>query len=84
MVENNKANSITNKGLKRPFKIKKEIKSLQDDPLSLSSRGESKGKMKKEIEKKAYDLFLKRKGEHGSDLNDWLEAEKIVKKQFQI
>ena len=44
----------------------------------------SKEKLLKEIEKKAYDLFLKRKGEHGSDLNDWLEAEKTVKKQFQI
>ncbi|OGF51164.1 MAG: hypothetical protein A2044_06050 [Candidatus Firestonebacteria bacterium GWA2_43_8] len=49
-----------------------------------SNSGISKEKLLKEIEKKAYDLFLKRKGEHGSDLNDWLEAEKIVKKQFQI
>ena len=49
-----------------------------------SNSGISKEKLLKEIEKKAYDLFLKRKGEHGSDLNDWLEAEKTVKKQFQI
>ena len=49
-----------------------------------SNSGISKEKLLKEIEEKAYDLFLKRKGEHGSDLNDWLEAEKIVKKQFQI
>jgi len=46
-----------------------------------SNSGISKEKLLKEIEKKAYDLFLKRKGEHGSDLNDWLEAEKTVKKQ---
>ena len=44
----------------------------------------SKEKLLTEIEKKAYELFLKRKGQHGSDLNDWLEAEKIVKKQFKI
>ena len=40
MVENNKANSITNKGLKRPFKIKKEItntmkENVQDKNTSL-------------------------------------------------
>ncbi|OGF56494.1 MAG: hypothetical protein A2452_07305 [Candidatus Firestonebacteria bacterium RIFOXYC2_FULL_39_67] len=46
--------------------------------------GVSKEKLLKEIEKKAYELFLKRKGTHGNDLNDWLEAEKIVKKQFKI
>ncbi|OGF45487.1 MAG: hypothetical protein A2452_10965 [Candidatus Firestonebacteria bacterium RIFOXYC2_FULL_39_67] len=44
----------------------------------------SKEKLLKEIEKKAYELFLNRKGRHGNDLNDWLEAEKIVKKQYKI
>ena len=44
----------------------------------------SKEKLLKEIEKKAYELFLKRNGTHGEDLNDWLEAEKIVKKQYKI
>ena len=44
----------------------------------------SKEKLLKEIEKKAYELYLKRNGTHGKDLNDWLEAEKIVKKQYKI
>ena len=46
--------------------------------------GVSKEKLLKEIEKKAYELFLKRKGQHGNDLNDWLEAEKIIKKQYKL
>ncbi|OGF53505.1 MAG: hypothetical protein A2452_06790 [Candidatus Firestonebacteria bacterium RIFOXYC2_FULL_39_67] len=46
--------------------------------------GVSKEKLLKEIEKKSYELFLKRNGKHGNDLQDWLEAEKIVKKQFKI
>ena len=44
----------------------------------------SKEKLLKEIEKKAYELFLMRKGQHGSDLNDWLEAEKIIKKKYKL
>jgi len=31
------------------------------------------------IEKKAYEIYEKRGGEHGKDLDDWLEAERIVK-----
>jgi hypothetical protein len=30
------------------------------------------------IERKAYELFEKRGYGHGNDVNDWLEAEKIV------
>lgn len=33
------------------------------------------------IEKKAYEIYEKRGREHGKDLDDWLEAEKIVKKK---
>ena len=44
----------------------------------------SKEKLIKEIEKKSYELFLKRKGAHGNDLNDWLEAEKIIKKKYKL
>ncbi len=31
-----------------------------------------------DIQKKAYELFEQRGGTHGSDLADWLEAEKIL------
>ncbi|MEI6846197.1 MAG: DUF2934 domain-containing protein [Candidatus Firestonebacteria bacterium] len=44
----------------------------------------SKETLLKEIEKKAFELYQKRNGQHGNDLNDWLEAEKIVKKQFKL
>jgi Protein of unknown function (DUF2934) len=30
------------------------------------------------IEKKAYEIYEKRGGKHGKDLDDWLEAEKVV------
>ncbi|GEM_PF-3380577 len=30
------------------------------------------------IEKKAYELYEERGGNHGKDWNDWFEAEKIV------
>ena len=30
------------------------------------------------IEKKAYELFEQRGGQHGSDLQDWFEAEKLL------
>ena len=31
------------------------------------------------IEKKAYEIYKQRGGEHGRDLDDWLEAERIVR-----
>jgi hypothetical protein len=30
------------------------------------------------IEKKAYELYEERGGEHGKEMDDWLEAERIV------
>lgn len=36
--------------------VEKDIKFLQDDPSSISSRGESKGQLKKEVEKKIESL----------------------------
>ncbi len=36
--------------------VEKDIKFLQDDPASISSRGESKGQLKKEVEKKIDSL----------------------------
>jgi hypothetical protein len=34
------------------------------------------------IEARAYGLYLERNGNEGSQLNDWLKAEKEVKKDF--
>ncbi|MFH1074271.1 MAG: DUF2934 domain-containing protein [Candidatus Firestonebacteria bacterium] len=44
----------------------------------------NKEQLLKEIEKKAYELYLQRNGQHGNDLNDWLEAEKIIKKIYKL
>jgi DNA helicase-2/ATP-dependent DNA helicase PcrA len=38
------------------YEVEADIKSLQNDPESISTRGESKGKMKKEVEKKIESL----------------------------
>ena len=32
-----------------------------------------------EIARRAYDLFLSRRGEHGHDVEDWLRAERELK-----
>jgi hypothetical protein len=32
-----------------------------------------------EIARRAYDLFLSRRGEHGHDVEDWLQAERELK-----
>jgi hypothetical protein len=35
------------------------------------------------IEKKAYEMYEKRGAERGKELDDWLEAEKIVKRELR-
>ena len=64
---------ITKANVKAPVKAATVVKS-----------NVSKEKLLKEIEKKAYELYQKRNGQHGNDLNDWLEAEKVVKKIYKI
>ena len=34
------------------------------------------------IEKKAYELFLKRGCQHGRDQEDWFEAEKLIEEEL--
>lgn len=36
------------------------------------------------VRMKAYELYEKRGFSHGQDLDDWLEAERIVKKELGI
>lgn len=38
--------------------------------------------VRQRIEKKAYELYEKRGGNHGGDWNDWFEAEKMVTSQW--
>ena len=34
-----------------------------------------------EIRRQAYELYVSRGGDHGGDLSDWLEAERIVRRR---
>ena len=36
------------------------------------------------IERKAYELYLARGGEHGADVNDWLEAERQLRAEMEV
>lgn len=47
-----------------------------------SSASISKDDMRKLIEKKAYELYEKRGKKSGYAMNDWLEAERIIKAKF--
>jgi hypothetical protein len=38
----------------------------------------------KEIELRAYEIYLQRGGEHGNELNDWLAAEKELTESLQM
>jgi hypothetical protein len=36
--------------------------------------------LEREIQRRAYEIFLSRRGGDGDDLTDWLEAERIVRR----
>lgn len=41
-------------------------------------------KLVEEIEKRAYEIHLKRGNAPGSDMDDWLKAEKEVKAKYHV
>jgi len=47
-----------------------------------SSSSATKTDIQKLIEKKAYELYEKRGKKAGYAMNDWLEAERIIKAKF--
>ena len=49
-----------------------------------SSRRPTDTELRVMIEKKAYELYAKRGNSHGNDLDDWLKAEGIVKRQYNL
>ncbi len=49
---------------------------IEEDPM------EKKGPSKEEVRQRAYELFLERGGEHGSDVGDWLEAERELQERY--
>ncbi|MEO0081350.1 MAG: DUF2934 domain-containing protein [candidate division WOR-3 bacterium] len=57
-------------------------------PNSKSDKPESKSFCPEDyierIRVRAYELYLARGGQHGRDLDDWLEAEKQVRKELGL
>ena len=47
-----------------------------------TTTGASKDDLRKLVEKKAYELYEKRGKKSGYAMNDWIEAERIVKAKF--
>jgi hypothetical protein len=48
------------------------------------SRTDKKTPTQKEIELRAYEIYLQRGGEDGNDRNDWLAAEKELTESLQM
>jgi Protein of unknown function (DUF2934) len=57
-----------------PMKRKNEVTAA---PRREASGGNG-GDLREQIARKAYELFLTRGRQHGHDLEDWLQAERIV------
>ena len=52
------------------------LRPRKEEPMASFTEG--KQHRSELIQKTAYDLYLERGSEHGQDVNDWLNAEKIV------
>jgi hypothetical protein len=48
------------------------------------SRTDKKPPTREEIELRAYEIYLQRGGEDGSELNDWLAAEKELTESLRM
>jgi hypothetical protein len=48
------------------------------------SRTDKKTPTQKEIELRAYEIYLQRGGEDGNEFNDWLAAEKELNESLQM
>jgi hypothetical protein len=51
---------------------------------AIMSRTAKKTPTQKEIELRAYEIYLQRGGEDGNELNDWLAAEKELTESLQM
>lgn len=59
--------------------MKKQANKKTDPPKSSQSEtGVPDWALRKQIERKAYELYEKRGWIHGLDVGDWLEAERLV------
>jgi Protein of unknown function (DUF2934) len=58
------------------MKDMKDIRDLGDTQQHLPTH--------EEIERRAHEIYLKRGGQHGSDMDDWLAAEAELKRERQM
>ena len=61
-------------------KIKKVLKSAMGD----NSKRVSKEEFMQLVQKKAYDIYEERGYKAGNDLEDWLNAERLVKEELGV
>ena len=54
----------------------------KDIPTKKQNQTISDAEFAKRVEAKAYELYEKRGYQHGCDLDDWLEAEQIVRDEI--
>ena len=69
---------------RRPAPSKTRPAQLSDPQLSQTfenGHDSQKVEFNMQIARKAYELFLRRGGESGRDVEDWLEAERLVRQE---
>ena len=49
--------------------------------LSATGTSSASSVDQEEVARVAYEFYLKRGGTHGQDMNDWLEAERLVRER---
>ena len=58
---------------------RRSLSTLNRNSKSFRSGSRSSEELREKIQQKAYELFEQRGCEHGHDLEDWLEAERLVR-----
>jgi hypothetical protein len=48
-------------------------------PVAPRTNGKTEGPTQEQIARRAYELFAARGGEHGHDVEDWLQAERELR-----
>jgi hypothetical protein len=66
-------------------KITAAVKKIvgQKAPAPASRPSVSQDEFYRRVQEKAHEIFANRGGQHGNDLNDWYEAEKIVRAEMK-
>jgi len=56
----------------------------ENQPKKSAQLNISDSKMFEAIRKRAYELYCSRGYKHGNDLNDWVQAEKEIRKEMNL